>query len=351
MTGQLVRPVMPQTSSGCHVLDEDATVAIHGSMQDTAKPQKADITFRQEIPQRKRPSTQMLHAVRAQLSNVAQSTTKSFQISQSTTTKTFQIDKRTKTTFKLGQTTTQTIHVGQTTTTTYHDATQKHASKPYQFRAAGPMILRNPTQKEIQHLRLIVSLPNSPIRYIVMRYLPAPENSLLVFAQAVNKHTATAWKRLLVSRMEQVSPPIKSVLHAIKTCQGLDFNENTQEYSRSLIQQKHLLVEEYGTPSRLVRQDHQTTISVLPATPSQSKSQARPQSELQTFISGVPLTSIQPPLSHYSESSEFLTLQTDFRQRHSPEMITRPSKASQAYAMAMQDIALLSNIPGLEGEI
>jgi len=335
-------------ASRTHVSDKYATGANQGSMHVASRTQRANTLLGQEALKKKRPSTKTLHAGRAQLSKLAQSTTKSFQLSQSTTTQTFQFDKHSKKTFKLGQTTTQTIHVGQTTiTTACHHGTPKHASNAYQFRAAGPMILRNPTQKEIHHLRLVASLPNSPIRYIVMRFLPAPENYLLVFAQAVDKHTATAWKKLLVSRMEQVSPPSRSVLHAIKICQGLDFNEKTQEYSISLTQKNHPRFEEYGSPSRIIRQDQQTLMTALPASSGEVQSRARPHSQFPTFIPLVPATSVKLLAS---SCPELPTHESEVPPWNRLEIITQPSKASQAYAMAMRDHAILADIPGLWSE-
>lgn len=41
-----------------------------------------------------------------------------------------------------------------------------------QFRAAGPMLLRNPTPVELQHLRRVTSLPGAKIRYLSLHFLP-----------------------------------------------------------------------------------------------------------------------------------------------------------------------------------
>ncbi len=51
-----------------------------------------------------------------------------------------------------------------------------------QFRAARPMLPRNPTPVELQHLRRVAGLPNSRIRYLSLHFLP--KQVLQVFAYA-----------------------------------------------------------------------------------------------------------------------------------------------------------------------
>jgi hypothetical protein len=118
------------------------------------------------------------------------------------------------------------------------------------------MLLRNPTQAELQHLRGLTGLPNAKVRHLVMSFLPDTRALLQVFAYAVDKQTVAAWRRILGHRMENIRPPPVSVVHSIHTCRGLRYNETTREFSRP-IQAPH--AEEYGVPSRSVHLEPPTT--------------------------------------------------------------------------------------------
>jgi hypothetical protein len=132
----------------------------------------------------------------------------------------------------------------------------------YQFTAAGPMLLRNPAQAELQRLRMLASQPNAKIRYLILRLLPTTSTKnkqqsrdYQVFAYASQKQTSTAWRRILGSRMEHIAPPAKSILHSIRTCQCYLFDEATQTYSlpHHQLLPAHYQAETYGSPSREIR--------------------------------------------------------------------------------------------------
>jgi hypothetical protein len=105
------------------------------------------------------------------------------------------------------------------------------------------MILKNPTPSELLYLRRVTSMPNSKIRYLVMRFLP--KNVLQLFAYAYDKHTPVGWKRILGTiRIEHiVQPPRETMTHTIKLCTGFQYNESTKAYTQ--LPGKH--VEEYGS--------------------------------------------------------------------------------------------------------
>ena len=156
----------------------------------------------------------------------------------------------------------------------------------YQFTAAGPMLLRNPAQAELQRLRMLASQPNAKIRYLILRLLPTTSTTnsttknkqqsrdYQVFAYASQKQTSTAWRRILGSRMEHIAPPPRSILHSIRTCQGYLFDEATQTYSlpHHQLLPAHYQAETYGSPSREIRlklqqialDDHITLTPTIP---------------------------------------------------------------------------------------
>lgn len=157
--------------------------------------------------------------------------------------------------------------------------------KLYQFRAAGPMLLRNPTQPELQHLRSVTSLPNPKIRHLVMSFLPNTRTPMLqVFAHAMEKQTAAAWRSILGHRMENIAPPAeKSVVHVIQMCRGLRFNEITRQYTAEV------QAEEFGTPSRSL---HLDPIPPPPARGSSSQCASPPPENQTSSNKTIPIQSL-----------------------------------------------------------
>lgn len=175
--------------------------------------------------------------------------------------------------------------------------------KMYQFRAAGPMLLRNPTQQELQHLRSVTSVPSPKVRHLIMSFLPNTRTPILqVFAYAMEKQTAAAWKSILGHRMENVAPPPKSVVHSVQICRGFRYNEITRQYT------PEVLSEEFGTPSRCLHLDLLPTPTCKAPKPAPCSSRCVPQ----------PL----PPRTVPIQSAV----------------------ASQAFAMAMLDHAFLAQL-------
>lgn len=90
-----------------------------------------------------------------------------------------------------------------------------------QFRSAGPMTLNNFTNDELEHLRVVTSLPGTKIKYICW-IQEVGENGtphLQVYAQAYEKLSVKQWHKQLGYRMSNIVPTIDQKA-AMEYCQG-----------------------------------------------------------------------------------------------------------------------------------
>jgi hypothetical protein len=127
------------------------------------------------------------------------------------------------------------------------------------------MLLKNPSPVELQRLRRITSLPESKVTYLVMRLLPSPPaKTYEIFAYAKVKQTATAWRKLLGSRMEHVTPASKAFLLLMRS----NVVSSTGNHQ----------IEEHGTmPTRLIQQLSSAQDSQEPQAPKTEASNSKPR--------------------------------------------------------------------------
>jgi len=98
------------------------------------------------------------------------------------------------------------------------------------FRSAGPMTLNNYTNEEMEHLRNVDTM-NGKIKYITFIQEIGQEGTphLQIYAQANEKLSIKAWHEILGPRVANIVAT-QDQDKAIKYCQGLQWNKETQEY-------------------------------------------------------------------------------------------------------------------------
>lgn len=89
------------------------------------------------------------------------------------------------------------------------------------FRSAGPMTLNNYTDEELQHMRLVTSIKDSKIKYIVWIQEVGQEGTphLQLYAQAYEKLSVAAWHKQLGPRISNIVAT-ENIPSAIQYCKG-----------------------------------------------------------------------------------------------------------------------------------
>ena len=78
--------------------------------------------------------------------------------------------------------------------------------QPVQMRMVGPMKLVGYTQPELEHLRAVVGMPNSKIKYMAISGAWSGSSTLTVYAQGFTKLTVFGWRKQLGKRLTNVVP-------------------------------------------------------------------------------------------------------------------------------------------------
>lgn len=90
------------------------------------------------------------------------------------------------------------------------------------FRSSGPMTLNNWTHEELEHLRNVVTQPDTKIKYICFIQEVGESNTphLQIYAQASDKLSLKQWHQQLGPRIANIVPTI-DIPKAIAYCKGL----------------------------------------------------------------------------------------------------------------------------------
>jgi hypothetical protein len=89
-----------------------------------------------------------------------------------------------------------------------------------QRRCMNPMLLKNATEDELEHLRQITSKPGSKIKYLAFARKEAGVH--YVFAHAPDPHSVKQWRLMVNARLVETGEDIKDTATAIEIARTMD---------------------------------------------------------------------------------------------------------------------------------
>ena len=100
----------------------------------------------------------------------------------------------------------------------------RHLGGPRQRRFMNPMLLKNATEDELEHLRQLTSKPGSKIKYLAFARKAAGVH--YVFAHSPDQHSAKQWRLMVNARLVETGEQVKDIATAIeiatRTMDGLE---------------------------------------------------------------------------------------------------------------------------------
>jgi hypothetical protein len=95
-----------------------------------------------------------------------------------------------------------------------------HLGGPRQRRFMNPMLLKNATEDELEHLRQLTSKPGSKIKYLAFARKAAGVH--YVFAHSPDQHSAKQWRLMVNARLVETGEDVKDTATAIEIARTMD---------------------------------------------------------------------------------------------------------------------------------